>query len=286
LSFSLAIIQYLVMGLLNYFSGGPSPVTASDEKKSVRALPAPWYSSQEMYELERRAIFSRKWQLITHSVRLANVGDYLKYEFAGFDIVLIKDRTGTINGFHNVCRHRAFPVVTEDKGNAKILSCRYHGWSYGLNGKLAKAPSYQDLPGFDKTQNSLFPIHVHIDVNGFIWVNLDGKAKPEIAWDDDFSGIDTQERLARIKFQEYKFDHEWQMDGPWNWKILADNYNECYHCPTSHPDIVAIADLEAYSVDVDRCSIIHNTASTPEQIAAGLQVAPTYFFPNASMNAS
>ena len=271
--------------LLGYF-GKKESTPSAQEKQSVRALPASWYSSPEMYELERRAIFSRKWQLITHSIRLPNVGDYLKYDIAGFEIVLIKDRTNTINGFHNICRHRAFPVVTEDKGSARILSCKYHGWSYGLNGKLAKAPQYQDLPGFDKTQNSLFPVHVHIDVNGFIWVNLDGKAQPEIAWDDDFSGIDTQERIADIQFQEYKFDHEWQMDGPWNWKILADNYNECYHCPTSHPDIPAIADLEAYSVDTDRCSIIHNTASTPEQIANGLQVAPTYFFPNASMNAS
>ena len=271
--------------IFNYFaSTAPEPI--KEEKAAVRALPSVWYKSEEMYELERRAIFSRKWQLVTHKARLKEPGDWLKYEIVGFPFVLCRDRQGNINGFHNVCRHRAFPVVLEDQGSSKIFSCKYHGWSYGLNGKLAKAPEYQELEGFDKDANGLFPIHVHIDNNGFVWVNLDGKPKPEIAWNDDFAGIDTLERFKQFSFDEYEFDHVWQLEANYNWKVAADNYNECYHCPTTHPDIPAIADLKSYSVTTKNCQIFHNAASTEEQQERGLAVVASYYFPNASTNVS
>lgn len=271
--------------LKSYFGlGGPTPV--NEEKASVRALPAPWYTSEELYQLERRAIFSRKWLLTTHKCRVRESGDWLRYEIAGFDIVISRDRNGKINAFHNVCRHRAYPVVNEEKGNSKIFACRYHGWSYGLDGKMAKAPGYQDLPGFDKTQNSLFPIHVHVDVNGFIWINLDAKPKPEVEWQEDFEGVDTQERLKQFKFDEYDYDHTWEIAANYNWKIAADNYNECYHCKTTHPDIPTVADLASYSVSVQRAWIQHNGATTAEQKAKGLTVCATYYWPNASTNVS
>lgn len=264
--------------------GWSTPAEPKEDNHTVRALPASWYTSREMYELERRAIFSKKWLLTTHTLRLPNSGDWLRYEVAGFQFVICKDRTGSINAFHNVCRHRAFPIVTEEKGHNSVFSCKYHGWSYGLNGKLAKAPGYQDMEDFDKSKNSLLPIHVHIDNNGFIWVNLDGKPTPEIAWDDDFGGVDTQTRFEDYNFDDYVYDHTWEMEGEYNWKILADNYNECYHCKVAHPDIPSIADLSSYKVETKDSYIEHYAMSTPEQIARGFKVAPTYFFPNASMN--
>jgi phenylpropionate dioxygenase-like ring-hydroxylating dioxygenase large terminal subunit len=97
--------------------------------------------------------------------------------------LLILDPQGKINDFHNVCRHRAYPLVEEDAGSVNILACKYHGrppcircefsvdvigWSSGINGKLANAPRYQELDGFDKEKSGLFPIHVQIDKLGFI----------------------------------------------------------------------------------------------------------------------
>lgn len=267
-----------------YFSLWNKP--AEENKSAVRALPASWYTSQELYELERRAIFSKKWLLITHKARLEKTGDWLRYNAAGFQFVICKDRTGTINAFHNVCRHRAFPVVTKDNGNNAVFSCKYHGWSYGMNGKLAKAPGYQDLEDFDKSQNGLLPLHVHVDINGFVYVNMDGGATPEISWEDSFKTIDQQDRYKAYNFDEYVFDHTWEMEGDYNWKILADNYNECYHCKNTHPDIPSIADLNTYSVNTEADFIQHLGNPKPEQIARGLNVAATYFLPNASMNIS
>jgi phenylpropionate dioxygenase-like ring-hydroxylating dioxygenase large terminal subunit len=240
-----------------------------------------------MYELERRSIFSRKWLLVTHRLRLKEPGEFLRYEIAGFNFIVIRDRHGNINAFHNVCRHRAYPVVEADKGTAKILACKYHGWSYGLSGNLAKAPGYDELDGFDKSQNGLLPIHVHIDTNGFIWVNLDAKEKPEIAWEDDFDGVDEQERLKEFNFDDdYEFDHTWEMDGKYNWKILADNFNECYHCKTTHPDVPSLANIESYDVHPKAGHIQHDAAAGPEQKATGLRIASTYYFPNSSMTVS
>ncbi|KAI1353863.1 hypothetical protein F5Y01DRAFT_303078 [Xylaria sp. FL0043] len=270
---------------LSWLSKGFSK-SKDGKTKAVRALPGSWYLSEEMYELERRAIFSKKWLLTTHQIRLPNPGDWLRYQVAGFDFVIAKDRNGTINAFHNVCRHRAFPVVTSDGGNNIILACKYHNWSYALNGKLTKAPSYQDLEGFDKSQNNLFPIHVHIDTNGFIWVNMEATEKPSTLWEDDYKNIDKQARFKAYNFDDYKFDHTWQMEGEYNWKLLGDNYNECYHCPTTHPDIPTVADLSAYGVVTENSYVQHLGNPTPEQIAKGFNVAATFYFPNASMNVS
>ena len=93
----------------------------------MATLPATWYHSAQLYELERRAIFSQRWMQITHQSRFARDGDYAQYEMAGYSFVVVRNRRGDIQAFHNVCRHRAFPVVTNPEGNLKIFSCGYHG---------------------------------------------------------------------------------------------------------------------------------------------------------------
>ncbi|KAE8350334.1 Rieske [2Fe-2S] iron-sulfur domain-containing protein [Aspergillus coremiiformis] len=280
----------MATSVLHYFRFGnntPREPAPANSNTSVRALPASWYTSPEMYELERRAIFSKRWLFITHSSRLKEIGDWLRYEVAGFDFFLTRDRQGNINAFHNVCRHRAYPVIEKQgQGNNKILSCRYHGWSYGLNGNLAKAPGFQELDGFKKEQNGLFRIHVRVDGNGFIWVNMDAKETPEVPWEEHFKDVDKQDRYHPYDFTNYDLDHTYELDGKYNWKILADNFNECYHCPTTHPDIPTFLNLNSFDSDVKDGHIQHHCVSTPEQIARGLNVASTYYFPNASMTVS
>lgn len=92
-------------------------------------LPASWYREPGFYQLERRAIFSKSWILISHSCQFNEPGKYARYEMAGYPFFIIRDRAGSINAFLNVCRHRAFPIVHEDAGKAMVLSCKYHGMS-------------------------------------------------------------------------------------------------------------------------------------------------------------
>ncbi|GAD93705.1 fungal specific transcription factor [Paecilomyces variotii No. 5] len=251
-------------------------------QNATEALSAQCYTSQEIFELERRAIFSRRWLLTTHRMRLPNAGDWLRYDVAGYQYVLVRDREGKINGFHNICRHRAFPVVTEEQGSSRIFSCKYHGWSYGLNGKLAKAPGYQDLENFDKSQNGLLPVHVHIDENGFIWVNLNLDATPDIAWEGNFNGIDLPPMFENVKCDDYAFDHAWEMEGCYNWKIIADRY----HHEAERPGISSMADLNASSVDPNAGRPVQDAHSEQDQITAGLRITRNFYFPNVSMAAS
>lgn len=234
-----------------------------------------------MYELERRAIFSKKWILVTHKLRFSKTGDYVRFQEAGFSFFLCINRDGKLNGFHNVCRHRAFPLVSNDSGTVNILSCKYHGWSYGLNGKLAKAPRFESVPTFEKEKNNLFPVHTHIDEMGFVWVNLEATEVPSTLWGEDFDGVDLQDRYAQFDTSKYRFDHTWSMIGDYNWKTLADNYNECYHCSIAHPGVAAVSDLSAYSVDTVGGHIQHFSKAKPGKPIGA--VASTFLFPNASI---
>lgn len=273
----------VVASLFGYKPSITGPKTSVNDPP--KALPASWYRSAEMYELERRAIFSKKWILTTHKLRFTKPGDFHRFEVAGFSFVLTLDRQGSFNCFHNICRHRAFPLISEDEGNAKILSCKYHGWSYSLNGKLSKAPKFDHVPGFRKENQSLFPVHMHIDALGFIWVNLDSSPNP-IPWEEDFKGVDNQDRFQKFDFSQYKFDHTWHMTGDFNWKTLADNYNECYHCSVAHPDVANLADLSYYYTISTPGHIQHYSRPKQQKVDEDIQNASTYYFPNACMTVS
>ena len=206
-------------------------------------LPASWYSTKGIHELERRAIFARQWLLITHEMRFAKPGSYAQFTVAGYPFFIIRDREGALNAFLNVCRHRAFPVVLQDEGTASILACKYHGklsallnlanarltvlgWSYSLKGNLAKAPKFDTVESFDKKDYSLFRVHLKIDKRGFLWVNLDSKDIPAVKWEDSFQAVDEQPRLGVFDMSKYQYDHSWNIKGDYNWKTLIDNYNE------------------------------------------------------------
>lgn len=264
--------------------GGISVVT-DGRKAPLKALPASWFLSEDMYQLERRAIFSRKWLLTTHQMRLKNVGDFLKFEVANYEFILAKDRQGNINAFHNICRHRAYPVVENCGGNAKIFACKYHGWSYSLDGKLAKPSRFEDMKeGFDKSQYGLFKIHTKVDEAGFVWVNLDSSEHPE-PWDSEFNGLDTLDRFKGYNnFDDYVFDHEWQLDTEANWKLCSDNYNECYHCRTSHPTLQGAINIESIRAESVLGWTKHTTADAVDHQPKDLKILATYLFPNISSN--
>lgn len=109
---------------------------------------------------------------VSHRGRFQNVGDYIVYEAAGFRFFMILGKDHVVRSFHNVCRHRAFPVARKQSGSATVLGCRYHGWSYDTKGALIKAPFFDKIPGFDKSQNSLYEILTKQDSNGFLHINV------------------------------------------------------------------------------------------------------------------
>lgn len=312
---------------MDYLFGKKAPTTPPIEEKEKGpsfALPASWYRDPAMYALERRAIFSKHWLLITHESRLASPGAYHSYEMANFPFFLVRDRQNKIRGFHNVCRHRAFPVVTETEGKAQILACKYHGWSYGFDGHLAKAPKFDQVPGFDKSTQGLYPIHVHVDKRGLVWVNLEASETPSVPWGETFNTADAEPRLDNFNMDEYVFDHAWERtDTEFNWKTLIDNYNEVCPVPLSpyyltvlqcpslpllpySPPVSVVSQQRTHTLQCYHCQVSHpgiaavtdldnyNVENKAGQILhwaqekpglnTGMNFAPTFFFPNAAVS--
>ncbi|KAH8879271.1 ISP domain-containing protein [Thozetella sp. PMI_491] len=242
----------------------------------LSTLPASWFREPDFYELERRTVFSKTWLIVSHKFHFAELGNYARYEVAGYPFFILRDRKGNINAFLNVCRHRAFPLVHDESGTVKSLACKYHveDWSYGFSGNLAKAPKFDMIPQteFNKDEYSLYKLHLHIDHLGFLWVNLDASMTPVVSWDEQFKEVDTEERITKFyNMEDYVFHHSWSLDGcAFNWKTLVENYNECYHCSTAHPGIAP-----------------HINGHQVRQMEAGnITASPTFMYPNSSVTMS
>ncbi|KAJ5173741.1 uncharacterized protein N7500_001672 [Penicillium coprophilum] len=189
-----------------------SDLTVSKEPE----IPDGWWSGREVFELERRALFSQTWLYLAHSSQFEKPGSYQSFDVAGFPVFLIRGKDDKIRAFHNVCRHRAYTITRRETGASTILGCRYHGWSYDTTGRLVKAPQFDDVPGFDRSQNSLFEVHTHATDLGLIFVNLNS-GEPA-AFD---SGVSSS--LSRFTGLEGK--STWvvgqTLSGDFNWKIGA-----------------------------------------------------------------
>lgn len=252
-------------GLLGYFSWdkkkGAEP-KAEEKQQPVRALPASWYTSPEMYEFERRAVFANRWLFMTTTLRLPNAGDYIRYQFAGYDIIIIRDLQNEIKAFHNTSRRSQNTLI---------------------DNRTKEGSGTIDLTTFPTSTDDIFPIHTHIDRNGFIWINMDAASPPSIPFDQYFKDVDIQSRYAPIDFTNYALSHIYTLEASYNWKIASDNFNECYHCPTTHPDIPSFLNLDSFDSALKDGHIQHACAPTQEQIELGVNVHSTYYFPNVSM---
>jgi phenylpropionate dioxygenase-like ring-hydroxylating dioxygenase large terminal subunit len=249
-----------------------------DLTATARALPSSWYRSKEIYELERRAIFARKWIFVSHKLRFSEVGSCVEFKEAGFQFSLVKNKDGVIEGFRDTGKQHASSIANGDDEKPSVIPCDQPECSYGLLETLPENDDIQD-------SHAKVPVHVLVDDKGFIWVNLDTSNTPE-DWSTEFKNIDKMVRHESFNFEDYQFDHTWGMSGDYNWKTLADNYNECYHCKTAHPDAAAVSDLTAYRVNPKGGNIEHFANTTAEAEKSGLKIVSNYYFPNACMTVS
>ncbi|KUM64801.1 hypothetical protein ACN42_g2291 [Penicillium freii] len=178
-----------------------------------------WWSGREVFELERRALFSQTWLYLAHSSQFKKPGAYQSFDIAGFPVFLIRGKDDRIRAFHNVCRHRAYTITRKETGASTFLGCRYHGWSYDTTGRLVKAPQFDDVPGFDKSQNSLFEVHTHTTDQGMVFVNL--KSSESAAFDSAVaSSLSGFSRIAGLKARSAWVAGQ-TLSGDFNWKVDA-----------------------------------------------------------------
>lgn len=153
---------------------------------------------------------------MSHRGRFRSPGDYVVYDVAGFRILMILGKDMAVRSFHNVCRHRAFPVARKQSGSATVLGCRYHGWSYNTEGKLIKAPYFDELPGFDKNMNSLFEVHTKQDSRGFLHINV--SRHEGLSATATSMGVELG-RPGNIRSDSELLD-SMELSGKFNWKII------------------------------------------------------------------
>ena len=212
------------------------------EAATVWALPARWYADPDIYQIERRSIFSRHWLWIGRENEVAEPGQYITAAPAEFPLFVRRSEDGELRGFHNVCRHRASKLLTEPSGRCRTLECPYHGWRYRSDGALDHVPLFGEAPDFPKDELSLFPISVDV-WRGQIFVCLDPEAPPLIEWLGPIK--DAVERTAPAQ-AEFARHLEFVVDC--NWKTYVDNYQEGYHIPPLHPGLNRDLDWKRYRV--------------------------------------
>ena len=159
---------------------------------------------------------------MTHVGNFRKPGDYLSLNVANYPIFLVMGRDKILRGFHDVCRHRAYKLTRKPTGTALVLGCKYHGWCYDTKGKLVKAPQFEDVPGFNKAENSLFEIRVKVDANGFVFANLDHE-KSQNTEDADFQDTDNGRVLRNLDGTAVNTAC-WNTEANFNWKLTEESY--------------------------------------------------------------
>jgi choline monooxygenase len=257
------------------------------EKSLSRAstLPAWCYTDPEVLALERERVFARTWQPVGRLEQLRRGGDFVAAEAAGEPVVLARDGQGGLRAFSNVCRHRAGSVA-EGCGNRQTLQCSYHGWTYGLDGRLIGTPEFEGVEDFDRQRYGLVPLRVAA-WGPFVFVNVDGLAPP---LEETLGAIVTE--TAGLDLEGLRLCERRTYDVACNWKVYVDNYLEGYHLPTAHPGLYRELDYSRYRVETHR---FHSRQHAPFRASGGsperlyAQDAPDalyyWVFPNWMLNA-
>jgi len=198
-----------------------------------RALERPFYCDPDLFEREMERVISRQWLLVDHASRIPNEGDFFLFEIAGESIVVVRGKAGEIHAFFNVCRHRGSRVCRERQGNTKRFVCPYHAWTYGLDGALRSAPLMPEE--FVPTEVRLSPCHVRV-LDGLIFLNL-AERDPT-----DFDAqVEPLLPFLRVHgLGRAKVAHRELYPTEANWKLIVENYLECYHCAPAHPQFSSV----------------------------------------------
>jgi choline monooxygenase len=253
------------------------------------ALPASWYTDPAVLARERARIFRRAWQCVGRAAQVERAGDYFTAAVDAVPVAVVRGEDGDLRAFVNVCRHRRHEVVS-GTGNRRTLQCPYHAWTYGLDGRLRAAPRSDGEAGFDRAD---FPLlSVRLEAWGpWLFANLEpdpphlshllGELPALIAG----SGLD-------LDHLEYCGREEWTASA--NWKVMIENFLECYHCPVQHPSFSAVVDVdedayrlrahEWFSSQVAPVRAAARTKATYDARGAVTQAQYHYVWPNLTLS--
>ena len=218
--------------------------TTATFQPGAKTLPQRYFVSPKIFAEELQKIFATNWVLVGHQSQLAEPGDYFLSEVAGESLIVAKDQRSTIRAFYNVCRHRGARLCEEQNGHATAIQCPYHAWTYALDGRLLGAPHMDETLGFNKAEYPLKPVRLGL-WEGFIFLNLtDASASLEKCF-EPLGGKFSPWNLAALRSAK-----RIEYDVRANWKLIFQNYSECYHCLGVHPELSKISPYDSAENDL------------------------------------
>ena len=197
-------------------------------QKPGHSLDQRFYTDPDIYELELERIVNRNWILAGHVSQLPERGDFKVLNVGAESAIIVRGSDGNLKGFANVCRHRGSLVCLDQEGHADKFQCPYHGWMYDIDGNLTAARDMGD--NFDKSTHGLKTVSVG-EIHGVFFVCFDDNP-PSL----EGAIRDLEEPMAMFDIQNLKVIAQKSYAIPANWKLSIENYQECYHCATAHPE--------------------------------------------------
>ncbi|KHL18782.1 Rieske 2Fe-2S family protein [Mumia flava] len=204
-------------------------------------LPGRWYTDPTIFAREQAAILEASWSCVVRSADIARPGDWEVATVGREQVIVSRNRRGEVRAFLNVCRHRGMRVCTEPSGSSRSLQCGYHAWTYDLDGRLVAAPNLTRMPDVDGARYGLVGVHVR-EWLGYVWVCL--AAEPPSFSETVLGEVVT--RLGDVRnLDNYGVDgialgRRITYDVAANWKLVIENFQECYHCATIHPELTEV----------------------------------------------
>jgi glycine betaine catabolism A len=210
--------------------------------KSVPTLPGKAYWSEEIFQEECEKIFYAEWICVGRTEELSNPSDYMTINIADQSIIITRDKDNSLHAFYNVCRHRGTKLCDEGKGHAKNgkFTCPYHAWTYSMDGQLIGAPMV-NTEGFDKANIKLASIALDT-WEGFIFINMTKEPSETLA-DKIINDPNQVTQWSRYRLSELRIGRRVVTEYKANWKIGCENYNECLHCASVHPELVRLVPI-------------------------------------------
>jgi phenylpropionate dioxygenase-like ring-hydroxylating dioxygenase large terminal subunit len=202
------------------------------------SLPQEFYASEDVFKADFDKVISQKWIVAGHVSRIPNKGDYFLFKIGGEQIIVIRENADNVRAFFNVCRHRGSTICQAESGNAPRLVCPYHAWTFGLDGRLISARLMPE--DFDKADNGLLACHIRV-FHGLIFINMN-EDEP-VDFDETFG--DMGPILDYHGIAEARIAHAGSYPTTANWKLVVENFFECYHCVPSHPEFCSMHAAES-----------------------------------------
>ncbi len=208
----------------------------------IATLPGSTYVDEDVFRAEQERIFEQMWFCAVRAADLDKPGAYRTVQIGRESIIITRNRKHGIRAFYNICRHRGVKLCMEDTGQAnRSFQCPYHAWTYDLDGKLIAAPNLTKMPDIDRQEYGLVTIPIR-EYLGYVWVCL---AENPPSFEDDVMG-DIEERLGDTQAIEgydvanLALGRRITYDVKANWKLIIENFMECYHCATIHPELTEV----------------------------------------------